>query len=112
MRRKWLYILLFALVCVGCREYKVSDDPTLRLAFSCDTLSFDTVFTEQGSATLQLMVYNPNRNALVISHIDGLKDSSAFHVNIDGEQRDVTTSTVIATPTPLADRMRRAGKIL
>ncbi len=87
MRRQWLYILLFALVCVGCREYKVSDDPTLRLAFSRDTLSFDTVFTEQGSATLQLMVYNPNRNALVISHIDGLKDSSAFHVNIDGEQQ-------------------------
>ena len=86
MRKGW-YILLMMVAMVGCREYKVSDDPTLRLTFSKDTLSFDTVFTEQGSATLQLMVYNQNRNALVINHIDGLTDSSAFHINVDGEQK-------------------------
>ena len=68
----------------GCREYKVSDDPSLRLRFSTDTLRFDTVFTEQGSATLQLMVYNPNKDALLIDRI-GLQPGSVFRVNIDGE---------------------------
>ncbi len=44
--------------------------------------------------------------------IDVRNDGATLMFNIDGEQRDVTTSAVIATPTPLADRMRRAGKIL
>ena len=48
----------------------MSDDASLRLSFSCDTLSFDTVFTEQGSATAQVMVYNRNKNAVVIYFAD------------------------------------------
>ncbi len=44
--------------------------------------------------------------------IDVRNDGATLTFNIDGEQRDVTTSTLIATPTPLTDRMRRAGKIL
>lgn len=82
-------ILLFFVVLsffVGCREYTVSDDPTLRLSFSHDTLSFDTVFTEQGSAMLPLMVYNRNASALLIDRI-WLDKGTAFHVNIDGEPK-------------------------
>ena len=44
--------------------------------------------------------------------IDVRNDGATLMFNIDGEQRDITTSTVTATPTPLADRMQRAGKIL
>jgi muramoyltetrapeptide carboxypeptidase len=44
--------------------------------------------------------------------IDVRNDGATLLFNIDGEQRDVTTSTVIATPTPLTDRLRRSGKIL
>ena len=44
--------------------------------------------------------------------IDVRNDGATLTFNIDGEQRDVTTSTLIATPTPLTDRMRRAGKKL
>ena len=84
--RKWLYIIALACLCVGCQETRVSDDPSLRLTFSCDTLSFDTVFTEQGSATLQLMVYNRNANALLIDRV-WVADGTAFHVNVDGEQQ-------------------------
>lgn len=68
----------------GCSEYRTSDDPTLRLAFSTDTLSFDTVFTGQGSATAQMMVYNRNASALRIDRI-WLRDGKSFRVNIDGE---------------------------
>lgn len=69
---------------VSCAEYNVSDDPSLRLSFSQDTLSFDTVFTEQGSATLQMKIYNSNPCALLIDRI-WLEEGKAFRVNIDGE---------------------------
>lgn len=62
----------------------MSDDPSLRLSFSRDTVTFDTVFTAQGSATMQLMVYNRNKNAVVIDRI-GLTNGKAFQVNVDGE---------------------------
>ena len=68
----------------GCREYQVSDDPTLRLSFSTDTLCFDTVFTAQGSATAQVMVYNRNASALIVDRV-WLTDGKAFFVNVDGE---------------------------
>ncbi len=69
----------------GCREYQVSDDPSLRLEFSSDTVRFDTLFTEVGSSTMQLMVYNRNASAMVIDRI-WMEDGSIFLVNIDGEQ--------------------------
>ena len=82
------HIFFFAailLIMVSCREYTVSDDPSLRLTFSTDTLRFDTIFTNQGSATLQLMVYNRNASAIAIDRI-WLDSTHIFEVNIDGEQ--------------------------
>ena len=76
--------LLSLFLIPSCSEYTVSDDPTLRLRFSTDTLSFDTVFTETGSATLQLMVYNRNANALCIDRV-WLEKGTVFRVNVDGE---------------------------
>ena len=40
-----------------------------KLEFSLDTLRFDTVFTERGSATRILKVYNPNDESVRISRI-------------------------------------------
>ena len=82
--RKYLFLIVCAMALLGCKEYHPSDDPSLRLSFSTDTLSFDTVITEQGSATLQLKVYNRNASALVIKRI-WLEDGEAFTINIDGE---------------------------
>ena len=79
-----LGLLSIVLSMVGCREYTISDDPSLRLAFSTDTVRFDTVFTEQGSATAQLMVYNRNAMAVEIDRV-WLNDGSVFIVNMDGE---------------------------
>ena len=62
----------------------MSDDPSMRLSFSVDTLRFDTVFSEQGSATMQLKVYNRNKQALVIQNVS-LAKGAVFKVNIDGE---------------------------
>ena len=82
--RHWVVYIVCVLAFIGCREYQVSDDPSLRLAFSADTICFDTLFTEQGSATAQLVVYNPNKNALVVDKI-WMEDGEAFRANIDGE---------------------------
>lgn len=89
--RKILLILFCACALIGCREYRVSDDPDLRIVFSCDTLRFDTVFTEQGSSTALLMVYNRNQSAVMIDRV-WMDEGHAFHVNIDGEA-DVTKMT-------------------
>ncbi|MBR4563213.1 MAG: right-handed parallel beta-helix repeat-containing protein [Paludibacteraceae bacterium] len=82
--RKFLLIIVCACAIAGCRESRVSDDPTLRLTFSCDTLSFDTVFTAQGSATARLMVYNRNANAIMVDRVI-LANKTAFRINVDGE---------------------------
>lgn len=89
--RKFLLIILCACALASCKEYQVDNNPALRLSFSKDTVSFDTLFTQQGSATLQLMVYNRNAAALMIDKI-WLEQNNAFSVNIDGEA-DVTRLT-------------------
>lgn len=82
--RKWLFLIVCACAMIGCREYQGSDDPTLRLEFSTDTLSFDTVFTAQGSATAQVLVYNHNSSAVVVDRV-WLENGTVFKVNVDGE---------------------------
>ena len=86
MKDKLLLVLVILCLFASCSEYRVNDDPSLRLTFSCDTLSFDSVFTEQGSATMQMMVYNRNATALMIDQI-WMDDGEAFAVNIDGEPK-------------------------
>lgn len=83
--RKLLPILSCLLILISCDVYHVSDDPTLQLSFSHDTLCLDTIFTEQGSATYTLMVYNTNPHALTIDRI-WLENEQFFRVNVDGEQ--------------------------
>lgn len=83
--RKILLFLTALAFFVSCHEYRVSDDPRLRLSFSSDTLLFDTVFTAEGSATLQLMVYNRNAEAVRIDRV-WLDSATCFSINVDGEQ--------------------------
>lgn len=84
MKLRLLTILCILLAFVACREDHISDDPSLRITFSKDTISFDTVFTDIGSATLRVMVYNKNANALRINKV-WLDDGLYFKVNVDGE---------------------------
>ncbi len=65
-----------------------------KLEFSSDTLRFDTVFTQLGSATRILKIYNRHSESIRISRIylaNGA--SSRFNLNIDGlpgdSQRDI-----------------------
>ncbi|MBN2765702.1 MAG: hypothetical protein JXR27_04955 [Paludibacteraceae bacterium] len=69
----------------SCSDDLVSYDPEYKLAFSTDTLSFDTVFSTFGSTTQKILLYNPNKKALKINNIQlsGGRDSH-FRLNVDG----------------------------
>lgn len=86
-RKYILLVLLFSLLLVACQQEQLSSDPNLKLSFSKDTISFDTVFTTIGSATQTIMIYNNNNNALNISQIyfSNKQTKNYFHINIDGE---------------------------
>lgn len=73
----------FLFSCVEDEDF--SSNPNLRISFSADTISFDTVFTEAGSSRKILMVYNKNKNALNISSIKVMNpERSGFSVVVDG----------------------------
>jgi hypothetical protein len=55
-------------------------------AFSADTVTFDTIFTTIGSATLYFKVYNRSSRPLLISDIELAGGAASFfRLNIDGE---------------------------
>ncbi len=87
MRRffRFLAISTLLLSLYACVDDKVTTNPSDVLAFSCDTLSFDTMFTNVPSRTLSFRVYNRNRRAVVISSVRlGRGSDSYFRYNLDG----------------------------
>lgn len=68
------------------KDESLSTNPAYKLAFSTDSVTFDTIFTSMGSVSQKLMVYNPNPKAVNISRIalSGGK-SSPYRINIDGQ---------------------------
>jgi len=56
-----------------------------KVAFSVDTLMFDTVFTAQGSATRSIKIFNPQKEGIHISSIRFEKgNASPFRLNVNG----------------------------
>lgn len=56
-----------------------------KLLFSTDTLTFDTVFTAQGSFTLAVKIFNDADQRVNISSVRLEKGASSFfHLNVDG----------------------------
>ena len=80
-----LAILSGILFFSACNDNSFSTNPAYKLSFSADTVSFDTVFTNIGSATTIMKVYNPNKEKVKISSIALEKGGvSSFRVNVDG----------------------------
>ena len=71
----------------------ISDDFTTSssatLTFSRDTVSFDTVFTDLGTPTARLIVFNHNKKGVEISSIRLRNDNSRFAINVDGQSGKV-----------------------
>lgn len=83
------YILLCCLACFwifhSCQDDSVSTVPEIPLRFSVDTLRFDTVFTQAGSATRSFKIYNELDQAVILNRVS-LENpgNSFFRLNVDG----------------------------
>lgn len=83
------YGIVFALVLMigaaGCKKIGTISDPSAKVTFSTDTLTFDTVFTTVGSSTKNFKVFNPYGQKIIISSIELASGSSSqFRMNVDG----------------------------
>ena len=74
----------------SCIEDGFTTSSSDLLEFSCDTLSFDTIFTEQGTPTKQFVVYNRHKKQINISSISlSATDGQRFYLNVDGMKGEV-----------------------
>jgi hypothetical protein len=88
---KWLFALFLLILFLvaglsSChKDDFISDDPSIKLSFSTDTVLFDTVFTTIGSSIRPLTVHNTDKNKIRISSIRLAGGaSSPYSLNIDG----------------------------
>ncbi|MBJ6368913.1 right-handed parallel beta-helix repeat-containing protein [Snuella sedimenti] len=77
--------LVFLLLWSSCRKDFEFSPSTGTLEFSKDTVYLDTVFTNIGSSTYQLKVYNRSNKDIVIPSVKlGREENSEYRLNIDG----------------------------
>ena len=71
---------------LACRKTdKIDTSPGLHLAFSTDTVFFDTVFPSIGSVTQRLIVHNLNKNKVSVASIQlAGGQSSNYRINVNG----------------------------
>jgi hypothetical protein len=72
----------------SCQDEGYLNSPDIELKFTTDTIMFDTVFTNFGSATKKLSIYNPYRESVLISKLKlhGAEFSS-FNLNYNGKSK-------------------------
>ena len=74
---------------LSCEDERYLSSNDVKLAFSVDTVMFDTIFTTIGSTTQHLKVYNPYDQKILISTIRlAGGEGSNFRLNINGFQAD------------------------
>lgn len=98
IRRLFLYILtIFAMLhlVVACTDDdSYSSSTSLRLSFSTDTLSLDTLFSTIESKTYTFWVYNNSSDGIRISQAKlELGNQTGFRINVDGTYLDNTTGS-------------------
>lgn len=86
MKQYFLYLIIGISALFSCNpDNSFITDSGAKLEFSKDTLQFDTVFTERGSATRILKVYNRHNKRILISKIMiASAPNSVFRINVDG----------------------------
>lgn len=79
-------LVMVAVMATSCIEDDFTTSSSDVLEFSCDTLAFDTVFTELGTPTKRFTVYNRHKKVINISSV-ALEGTSGgrFYLNVDGQ---------------------------
>lgn len=99
MRTKGHILCLAALLlfCACGKEYEFVASDEAQLAFSADTLAFDTVFTQMGTTTRQVKVYNRGTEGIRIGEVTLAGGAaSRFRLNVDGDTAMVARDIDIA----------------
>ena len=78
------FIAAIGLILSSCINDDFTDSPSATLAFSTDTVSFGTVFTDLGTPTARLLVFNRNKQGVRISSIRFRDPDTPFTFNVDG----------------------------
>ena len=97
MKSYFFYFLIGTAILFSCNpDNSFVTDAGAKLEFSKDTLQFDTVFTELGSATRILKIYNRHNKRINISKIM-IADApnSVFRINVDGVPGATATNVEI-----------------
>lgn len=84
MNKIIIIISILSIFFVSCTKENLITDSEAKLAFSNDTITFDTVFTTIGSTTRELKIYNPHSKTINISSIELADNSKSFRLNING----------------------------
>jgi hypothetical protein len=86
MRKLTLFIVAIGIILSSsCRKDFSTIESYGNLEFSKDTVFLDTVFTNIGSSTYTLKVYNKHRNAISIPKIELENGSNSnYRLNVDG----------------------------
>ncbi|MCR5065328.1 MAG: hypothetical protein K6A67_06100 [Bacteroidales bacterium] len=96
---KYIFILLVAMTTLtSCvKEEQFLSDTSAKLAFSSDTVAFDTVFTAMVTTTREVRVYNNYDEPLLIDAvtIEG-QYANRFRLNVDGDTNRVARNVEIA----------------
>jgi len=91
------FIAALALLHACTLEEEFITDSGLELRFSQDTVRFDTVFTEVGSATQSFKIYNPFADPVNISSVRvGSNPGGRFRINVDGRSGDMIEEIFLA----------------
>jgi hypothetical protein len=100
--RRVLWGLLFLLLVTGCERDFMFRGGMEGIAFSTDTVMFDTIFTSIGSVTRHFRVYNSYGSDMTI---DGIRlaggDGSPFKINVNG----VSSPDVVDVPLRSGDSL-------
>lgn len=88
-----LLVILAGCVLFSCKDDNdvISTNSSIKLAFSKDTVRFDTVFTTIKTATKRILIHNEDKNAINIESIQLMGGrGSFFRINVDGYSGDQT----------------------
>lgn len=82
---KFIYITLISITIFSCSKNFDTATIPQALKFSKDTIYFDTIFSNIGSSTRVLKVYNTENKRVRIPYIKlGMGDESKYRINING----------------------------
>jgi len=82
---KLFYFFVLFIILASCKKETFNTSTDAFIAFSADTLKFDTVFTQTGSVTKVVKIKNENEEKILLTSIRLMGGSaSQFHINING----------------------------